>query len=71
MKIALADKKTINAFLEKKRQKGRILISSGLELRATWGDKPLVAKWDKKDKLVIIPSEDRGVKKIQSFIEKE
>lgn len=69
MKITLLDKKAVSAFLEKKNFEGRVIFSLGSELRASWGKKPLIAKWDKKNKLILIPSDDKGVKKIQDFIE--
>lgn len=68
MKIALQDKKAVGAFLEKSSFDGRVLTSDGICLTAKWGGEPLVAKWDKKGKLIIIPSEDRGVKKAQSLV---
>ena len=68
MKIALQDKRAVGAFLKKSSFDGRVLTSDGLCLTAKWGKKPLVAKWDKKGKLVIIPSEDRGVKKAQNLV---
>ncbi len=68
MKIALQDKKAVGAFLDKKSYDGRVLVSDGESLTAKWGSLPLVAKWDKKGKLVIIPSEDRGVRKAQDLI---
>ena len=71
MKITLSDKKTIGAFLNKEEFKGRVLLSLGHELRGTWANNPIIAKWDKKEKLIIIPSDDRGVRKIQSFMNKE
>ena len=68
MKIALQDKKAVGAFLDKKEYDGRVLVSDGERLTAKWGKLPLIAKWDKKNKLVIIPSEDRGVRKAQDLI---
>ena len=65
MKIALSDKKVLGAFLKKLPLEGRILQSDGTELRGSWGDNPLIAKWDKKDKLIRIQSSDKGVKKVQ------
>ncbi len=65
MKISLSDKKVLGAFLKRSSFEGRVLITDGDELRGTWGDKPLIAKWDKKDKLIQIPSGDKGVKKAQ------
>ena len=54
--------------MQKKSFEGRVLVSDGQELRATWGGGTLIAKWDKKGKLVKIPSEDRGVKKTQDLM---
>lgn len=68
MKIALQDKKAISAFLNKDSYEGRVLISDGITLYASWGRKPPVAKWDKKGKLVIIPTEDKGVRKAQEAL---
>jgi hypothetical protein len=68
VKIALQDKKAVGAFLKKSSFDGRVLVSDGTTLFAKWGKKPLVAKWDKKGKLVIIPTEDNGVKKAQDLI---
>ena len=68
MKIALQDKKAVGAFLRKSSFDGRVLTSDGVSLIAKWGKKPLVAKWDKKGKLVIIPTDDRGVKKAQDLV---
>ena len=68
MKIALQDKKAVGAFLRKSSFDGRVLTSDGESLVAKWGKHPLVAKWDKKGKLVIIPTEDRGVKKAQKLV---
>lgn len=68
MKITLLDKKTLGAFLEKSPFEGRVLRSDGLELRGSWGKKPLIAKWDKKGKLVQIPSDDKGVRKAQEAL---
>lgn len=68
MKIALQDKKAVGAFLKKGSFDGRVLVSDGTTLYAKWGKKPLVAKWDKKGKLVIIPTEDNGVRKAQDLI---
>lgn len=69
MKIALQDKKAVGAFLNRKPYEGRVLNSDGDSLIAKWGKFPLVAKWDnKRDKLVLIPTEDRGVKKAQELI---
>lgn len=70
MKITLLDKKAVSAFLEKKSFEGRVIFSLGTELRASWGKKPLIAKWDKKDKMILIPTEDKGVRRVQDFIEK-
>ena len=47
MKIALQDKKVLGAFLKRSSFEGRVLVTDGDELRGTWGDRPLVAKWDK------------------------
>ena len=68
MKIALQDKKAVGAFLKKSSFDGRVLTSDGESLVAKWGKMPLVAKWDKKGKLVIIPTDDRGVKKAQDLV---
>lgn len=68
MKITLLDKKTIGAFLDKKAFEGRVLTTDGQELRASWGGGKLVAKWDKKGKLVKIPSDDKGAKRVQSLL---
>ena len=68
MKIALQDKKVLGAFLKRSSYEGRVLATNGEELRGTWGEKPLVAKWDKKDKLIQIPSNDKGVRKVQSAL---
>ena len=54
MKIALSDKKVLGAFLKRSSFEGRVLTTDGDELRGTWGDQPLIAKWDKKDKLIQI-----------------
>ena len=67
MKIALQDKKVLGAFLSVLHS-GRVLVTDGDELRGTWGDRPLVAKWDKKDKLIQIPSSDKGVRKAQTAL---
>ena len=69
MKIALSDKKVLGAFLKRTSLEGRILRSDGTELRGAWGENPLIAKWDKKDKLIRIPSSDKGVKKVQSALD--
>ncbi len=68
MKIALSDKKVFGAFLKRSSFEGRVLSTDGDELRGTWGDKPLIAKWDKKDKLIQIPSSDKGVRKAQTAL---
>ena len=68
MKIALSDKKVLGAFLKRSSFEGRVLTTDGDELRGTWGDRPLIAKWDKKDKLIQIPSSDKGVRKAQSAL---
>jgi len=68
LKIALQDKKAVGAFLDKKSYDGRVLVSDGECLTAKWGKLPLIAKWDKRGKLVIIPSDDRGVRKAQDLI---
>ncbi len=68
MKITLSDRKAVGAFLKKADFQGRVVYSESSELRATWGKKPLIAKWDKKGKLVIIPSDDRGVKQVQGLL---
>lgn len=68
MKIALSDKKVLGAFLKRSSFEGRILTTDGEELRGTWGDQPLIAKWDKKDKLIQIPSNDKGVRKAQTAL---
>ena len=47
---------------------GRILISDGDTLKGSWGDQPLIAKWDKKGKLIQIPSDDKGVRKAQEAL---
>ena len=59
MKIALSDKKVLGAFLKRSPFEGRVLTTDGDVLRGTWGDQPLIAKWDKKDKLIQIPSGDK------------
>ena len=71
VKLKLLDKKAISAFLEKKNFKGRVISSHGSELRAMWGTCPLIAKWDKKEKLILIPTEDNGVKRVQNFLKEE
>ena len=71
MKITLLDKKAIGNFLDKKPFTGRVLVSNGLELRASWGKKPLIAKWNKKSEMIYIPSEDKGVRKVQAFLKVE
>ena len=58
----------MGAFLRKSSFDGRVLASDGESLVVKWGKKPLVAKWDKKGKLVIIPTDDRGVKKAQDLV---
>lgn len=68
MKIALSDKKVLGAFLKRSSFEGRILTTDGEELRGTWGGQPLIAKWDKKDKLIQIPSNDKGVRKAQTAL---
>ena len=68
MKITLLDKKAISAFLSRKTFEGRVLNTNGDELFATWGGGTLVAKFDKKGKLVKIPSDDRGVRKTQALL---
>ena len=70
MKITLQDKKAVGAFLNHSDFKGRVVFSEGSELRATWGSQPLIAKWDKKGKLVVIPSSDRGVQRVQTLLPK-
>lgn len=67
MKVALQDKKAMGAFLAHQAYEGRVLISNGSELRATWGAKPLVARWD-SDKVVLAPSEDKGVRRAQELL---
>ena len=52
MKLKLLDKKAINAFLKRKDFEGRVISSHGSELRAMWGKRPIIAKWDKKEKLI-------------------
>ena len=71
MKVALDDKKAVSAFLDKKPYEGVKIFSSGGELRAVWGDKPLISKWDRKGKLIQIPSRDKGVRKVQELVEKQ
>jgi len=68
LKITLSDKKTIGAFLKKVPFDGRGLTTDGTELRASWGGGKLVAKWDKKGKLVRIPSDDKGAKRVQALL---
>lgn len=68
MKIALSDKKVLGAFLNRQSFDGRVLTTDGDELKGTWGDQPLIAKWDKKDKLIQIPSNDKGVRKAQTAL---
>lgn len=68
MKIALSDKKVLGAFLNRSSFKGRVLATNGDELRGTWGDQPLIAKWDKKNKLIQIQSSDKGVRKAQTAL---
>lgn len=68
MKITLSDKKTLGAFLNRSSFEGRVLITDGDELKGTWGDQPLIAKWDKNNKLVQIPSNDKGVRKAQTAL---
>ena len=68
MKIALADKKVLDAFLNRIGKEGRVLTTDGNELRGAWSNNPLIAKWDKKDKLLLIPSDDKGVRKAQSTL---
>jgi len=68
VKIALQDKKVLGAFLKRSSFEGRVLVTDGDELRGTWGERPLVAKWDKKDKLIQIPSSDKGVRKAQTAL---
>lgn len=67
MKIALQDKKAIGAFLKHERYEGRVLISTGGELRATWGEKPLVARWE-GGSVLSPPSDDKGVRKAQELL---
>jgi len=62
MKIALMDKKAVSAFVSRQTFEGRVLVSTGTELRASWGSKPIIAKWI-SDKIVRETSEDKGVKK--------
>lgn len=69
MKIVLSDKKVLGAFLKRSSFEGRVLTTDGNELRGTWGDQPLIAKWDKKDKLIQIQSCDKGVRKAQTALE--
>jgi hypothetical protein len=68
VKISLSDKKVLSAFLNHISLDGRVLITDGSVLRGTWGVKPLIAKWDKKDKLIQIPSGDKGVRKAQTAL---
>ena len=68
MKIALSDKKVLGAFLKRSSHDGRVLSTDGNELRGTWGDRPLIAKWDKKDKIIQIQSSDKGVRKVQATL---
>ena len=68
MKITLLDKKTISAFLRRESFEGRVLTTDGDSLHATWGGGTLIAKFDKRGKLVKIPSSDQGVKKTQSLL---
>lgn len=68
MKIALQDKKVLSAFLKRSSHEGRVLVTDGDELRGAWGERPLVAKWDKKGKLIQIPSSDKGVRKAQAAL---
>lgn len=68
MKITLQDKKVLGAFLKHQMFEGRILISDGDTLKGSWGDQPLIAKWDKKGKLIQIPSDDKGVRKAQEAL---
>ena len=68
MKISLSDKKVLGAFLKRSSFEGRVLTTDGDELRGTWADRPLIAKWDKKDKLIQIPSNDKGVRKAQTAL---
>lgn len=68
MKIALSDKKVLGAFLKRSSFEGRVLTTDGEELRGIWGSSPLIAKWDKKGKLIQIQSSDKGVRKAQSAL---
>jgi hypothetical protein len=68
VKITLSDKKVLGAFLKRSSFEWRVLTIDGDELRGTWGDRPLIAKWDKKDKLIQIPSADKGVRKAQTAL---
>lgn len=68
MKIALMDKKAVGAFLNRESFEGRVLISSGSELKATWGTKPLIAKWGTEG-IIKATSEDKGVKKALELLE--
>jgi len=62
LKVSLSDKKAVGAFLQGESFEGRVLVSTGKELRATWGNKPLVAHW-KDGKVIQCVSEDKGVKR--------
>lgn len=64
MKVALQDKKAISALKERKPYEGRVLISTGDILRATWGDKPIIAYWE-GGLLKKTESNDKGVRKVQ------
>ena len=68
MKITLQDKKVLGAFLKQQSFEGRVLVSNGQELKGAWGNHPLIAKWDKKGKLIQIPSDDKGVRKAQEAL---
>ena len=67
MKISLQDRKTISNFLNEKSYTGRVIESDGICLYATWSNRSIIAKWS-KGKLILIPTENKGVKKYQDLI---
>lgn len=67
MKIALQDKKAVSAFMNQEAYEGRVLISSGGELRGTWGSRPLIARWE-GGMIKQAPTSDKGVRRAQELL---
>jgi len=70
LKIALQDKKAVSAFMNQEAYEGRVLISSGKELRGSWGSKPLIARWD-SGMIIHAPTSDKGVRRAQELLAQE